>query len=219
MARHLGRRWLQFGLGTAFAVTTIAAACFAYVANIRRHADRQQIAVRAIANLHGSFYFDCQRTADGQWLEQVPTVARWWLNSWLPEEYYRKIVWINLAATSTADDDLQFVAGAPHLEVLFLNHTQITDHGLKRLGELQNLRQLSLNGAEVSDAGLVALARLGRLEVLDLEHTAVSDIGLASLHGLHNLRSLLLRDTRVTGEGVRRARIALPECEILFEEQ
>ena len=72
-------------------------------------------------------------------------------------------------------------AGFRNLTRLHLNHTRVSDDGLKQLVSLQHLEYLNLYGTAVTDAGLQSLARLPKLRTLYVWQTAVSESGLERL--------------------------------------
>ena len=90
-----------------------------------------------------------------------------------------------------------------NLRSLRIDHTSITDEGLKHLGGLSTLEVLKLSGCPITDDGLGHLAGLGELWMLHLDHTAITDEGLIHLSGLAKLRTLDLRGTSVTDDGLR----------------
>ena len=61
---------------------------------------------------------------------------------------------------------------------LHLNHTQVTDAGLKELASLTKLRTLGLERTQITNAGLKELARLKQLQMLWLADTQVTDAGV-----------------------------------------
>ena len=67
------------------------------------------------------------------------------------------------------DKDLQFLAGFPNLEELFLkNSSNITDEGMSILNKLPRLKLLSVVGTQVTEAGLPLIAEQKNLENLYL---------------------------------------------------
>ena len=101
-------------------------------------------------------------------------------------------IWvIDLAERRVKDDDLVLLKAVGFAE-LRLDHTQITDQGLKHIKER------------------------GVVGTLDLRHTSISEAGLEQLKGEEHLSRLELYGTSVTKEGVNRLRQALPDCEIIY---
>ena len=79
-----------------------------------------------------------------------------------------------------------------------LARTQVTDEGLKTLGNMGSIRKLRLENTKVGDEGLKYLANLAQLEYLNLYGTRVTDAGIASLAKLKNLKKLFVWETGVT---------------------
>ena len=75
-------------------------------------------------------------------------------------------------------------ASAAHVVALNLNHTQVTDAGLKALAPLKNLAALDLSQTMVHGPGLKDLASLKKLTSLNLMFTRVADADLKELAGL-----------------------------------
>jgi hypothetical protein len=105
------------------------------------------------------------------------------------------------------------IAQLEKLEYLGLNHTQVTDEGLKELSGHKHLKRLSLQGTRISDEGLKNLEPLASLEGLWLDNTLMSDgkpvksvsltdAGLAHLAKLPNLTHLYITNTDVTDAGL-----------------
>ena len=98
--------------------------------------------------------------------ESVPIA---FLRRWLPQAYFDEV------------------------EDLWLNNTEITDHGLAAVGHLVGLQVLNLHNTQITDAGLAHLQRLTALQSLSLSDTQITDAGLAHLQGLPSLCDLSLQ--------------------------
>jgi hypothetical protein len=92
---------------------------------------------------------------------------------------------------------------AKNISWLNLAGTQVTDSGLKVVGEMGNLERLRLERTGITDAGLGALSKLKKLDYLNLYGTAVTDAGLKKLMGLPGLEKLYVWKTGVTPEGAK----------------
>jgi len=124
-----------------------------------------------------------------------------------------EILYLN--SSSVTDNGLTCLRQASQLRWLSLNLTRITDAGLTHLKPLSQLERLRLHRTEITDQGLSSLAKLTNLEVLDLSETDVTDKGLDHLAALESLKKLDLRGTKVTEAGVARLQEQLsPELEI-----
>ena len=84
---------------------------------------------------------------------------------------------LSLSESDTADEDLENLEWLACLEQLDLNHTKITDAGMKHVGKLDKLTMLELAQNDLSDQGLRELTGLERLEFLSLDHTKVKRRG------------------------------------------
>ncbi|MCE9561734.1 MAG: hypothetical protein K8U57_06725, partial [Planctomycetes bacterium] len=107
---------------------------------------------------------------------------------------------------------LSAIPNAAKITALSLTSGEITNAGFAHLKAFESLTSLELIGTKVTDAGVKALLDLPTLTSLDLSHSALTDEALLTLAGLKNLQKLNLRDTRVTPAGMRRFRLALPDC-------
>ncbi len=101
--------------------------------------------------------------------------------------------------------DLQTLPNLEHLRLgVYREGANITDEGLKTIGQMKQLKDLDLSGTKISDAGLVHLQGLGHLDSLSLENTKVTEAGLAHLAQLHGLEELRLHTgSPITGIGAR----------------
>jgi hypothetical protein len=209
------RRWWQFGLVFLFFLITLACVTAGSVGWLNDRLESQRKAVERITELGGGAYFDCQRTATGEWRDQLRPSAPAWAKGWLADDLFGRIVFVDLTLSGVQDEDLILLRGCPDVEVLDLDHTTIGDAGLYRLRALSRLQHLSLNGTAVRNSGLRELSVIKSLQQLDLEDTLIGDEGLAHLQDLKGLRRVLLRRTKVTTAGVAALQKALPDCEIV----
>ncbi len=95
---------------------------------------------------------------------------------------------LDLGYTKLSDEDLKHVP--PHIEQLFLDHTQVTDQGLVHLKRLENLTHLVLDGTNITDEGLRHLASLESLEILRVRDTRITEAGLAHVIDLPKLSKI-----------------------------
>jgi len=101
------------------------------------------------------------------------------------------------------DNEMRLLKPLKYLEVLELNGTRITDHGLKELNEHENLRALRLKGTQITGEGMKEIAVHKQLHNLFLDDTKITDDSLVELLGLENLAQLELSGTRITDEGLK----------------
>lgn len=136
------------------------------------------------------------------------------------------IVQLSAGGPEFSDSQASQLTALPHLRVLQLNESGITDKSLTAIGELTALETLQLEDTEVTGTGLSALTKLSALQhlslanctlgpdgvaplaelkalqILDLRSTDLTDEGLRSLGGLSSLQRLYLGDTPISGEGL-----------------
>jgi hypothetical protein len=108
---------------------------------------------------------------------------------------------LDLWAAPVGNEAMPFIARVPHLRVLSLWGTRVTDAGIQALNPLGDLRSLTVP-RQIADAAMPFLAELDRLRELTLSGSRVTDAGLALLGGARSLRRLSLWDTRVTDAGL-----------------
>lgn len=124
-----------------------------------------------------------------------------------------------LLLTALANDTmLELLNESPHVRLLAINKSDITNAGLKHLAPLRELRTLSLAETAVTDAGLRQLPLLPWLRKLDLLGLDISDEGLAVLPGMLRLEYLNLSHTPITTRGLGTLAL-LPRLRILWVAQ
>ena len=86
---------------------------------------------------------------------------------------------------------------------LNLNHSNITDTNLEKIGQLENLIKLNLSRTKISDKGIIHLSNLKNLESLNLYKTNVSDSLGVVIPKLTHLKRLYLTDSKANSDIVR----------------
>jgi Leucine-rich repeat (LRR) protein len=113
----------------------------------------------------------------------------------------KPVVGVDLSNSRITNDHLSNLKALKHLHALNLNGAwNITDEGLKEIGELTNLQSLNLS-PRVTEVGLKDLKELKSLQTLDLNGTDVSDV--KELRELKSLRTLILANSAFTGKGLK----------------
>jgi hypothetical protein len=162
----------------------------------------QQAAVAAIEKTGGSVFYDVQNRNEGpvhyrpfglKWLFEPSDLAPKWLVDRIGLDYVGTVVSARLGPWGD-DATMHFVS------------------------QLDRLEDLGLIGSQVTDAGLVQVKGLQLLRGLQLSQTQVSDIGLAYLKGMKELRLLGLWKTQVTDDGVLELQYALPQLQVIRDE-
>jgi len=123
------------------------------------------------------------------------------------------------SSNAPTDKDLAHLHELNKLRLLDLLGSNVTDAGLEHVGRIRTLESLNLSNSRVSDDGLEHLKGLHKLEYLNLCHTQITDVGLEHLKKLINMGYLYLVATHVTDEGIEELRKALPNCDIVWEEE
>ena len=113
----------------------------------------------------------------------------------------RALVLVAIADQSLTDAGLDALRGVPHLELLYIVGSDVTDNGIRKLAVLKSLRSLALKG-NFGDAAIDVAAQLPNLEFLDLTQTRISSDGLAPLTKLPALQTLILNGTAVSSQGL-----------------
>jgi len=118
----------------------IVVACLAVVlAVLHSRANRQRQAVREVHNLNGAAHYEYQRNA------ATRRGPRW------TDDYFCPITQVVLNDTDTADDDLAKLTALPHLRVLLLQNTAITDDALSHFDFWSDAEWIDLRGTKVSE--------------------------------------------------------------------
>ena len=219
------RRWLSFSLRGLFVVVTIGCVWLAVVTTRARN---QAAAVAKIQDLKGILHFDYQHDSRGNHAPDAEPGAPQWLRRALGEDYFRRVVTVDLnfgGGDKAADDDLAVFRSLPDVTTLELNNNpRVTDAGLAHLAGLSKLRVmylyrssvkgpgirhlprniefLMLTYAPLEDEGLVAIPNMTKLKTLRLGFTKITDEGLVNLAELSELEDLELRNTEVTDAGL-----------------
>jgi hypothetical protein len=133
-------------------------------------------------------------------------------------KYRDGIAKLSLGHTDVTDEGLSRLGDVSRLEWLDLSHCAVTDKGIESLSKAASLRQLSLERTGVTDLVLETIRHLRGLEELDLSYTSVSDAGAAQLAALTKLKVLWLTGTQITDTGLERL-VRLTSLEFLDVEE
>jgi hypothetical protein len=197
-------RWYQYRLRTLLIIMTVLAVWMAWISHRAR---QQKMAVEKVRAFGGTLLYDYQTTpgplgyrSDFNVLPPAPE----WLRGFIGEDYFQKVLYIDLNKTHVNDDDLAILANLPDLEYLNLDQTKITNKGLVYLEGLKHLKILCLGNTPIDDRGLTQLKDLTDLRGLDLEFTNISDAGIINLQRLTTLEEFLsLENTQITDESLK----------------
>jgi hypothetical protein len=186
------RRWLQFSIKSLLLLMVVYGAMLALIAN---PALKQRRAVAAIESLGGCVTYDSDA------LSRAPT-------SWLPRNYFGRVVRVQLEGIRCTDDSLAHLAALPHLREISLHCPRVTDAGLVHLRNLNWLVRVDLDNTRVTDKGIAELTNR-KLVYLSLRDTNLTDMGLAELKTESALQELRLDGTQVTDSGLLHLRCAM----------
>lgn len=100
---------------------------------------------------------------------------------------------------------------------LNLNHSNITDEYLMKIGQLENLIKLNVSRNNISDKGLMHLSGLQNLESLNLYETNVSDSLLTVIPKLINLKRLYLSGSKANDSIINELKKKNEKLRIIFD--
>jgi hypothetical protein len=144
------RNLTRFSLSTILVVMFVCALGFAAI-NWRLHWYQEQESVAE------------EIRSMSVYLEMQPGEPAW-LRQFASDRHFESIKAVSFQGQTRLDNsDLEILKKSPHLRVLSLHGTGVTDDGMKHLGQLKMLDTLSLKMTEVSDDGLAELAGLTNL--------------------------------------------------------
>ncbi len=110
------------------------------------------------------------------------------------------------------------IDGKPVVGIQMANRS-VTDDDLRHLYTFrETIDVVGLEGTKITDAGLQHLLDLPLLDNVDLANTDISDSGLEILLQIKTLKWVHLEGTCVTSAAVARLQSAIPECEIVWDE-
>jgi uncharacterized membrane protein/mono/diheme cytochrome c family protein len=92
-----------------------------------------------------------------------------------------QIVWLKLGRTKITDAGMQDISKLKKLSRIHIEHTAISDKGLKLLSGLPYLEYINLIGTKVTDEGLRDIAPMKSLRSIYVWKTATSDSGIVNL--------------------------------------
>ena len=107
----------------------------------------------------------------------APPLVRY-IRSLIGPEYFSSIAGLTVM---TAGDDLAFLNVVPHLKVLSLEKSTVSDEGLSAIENQTTLIYLWLDDTNISDKGLTHLRKMKKLEYIYIRNSRVTDAGVAAL--------------------------------------
>lgn len=173
-------RW-QYSLRALFVSMTLVGIAGAGVAWHANRVARQRRAVEMVLSHGGGVHYDYQFDRQEALAPDAAPPTPHWISDRLGDDYFARVVSVNLHNTQFADEDLAELAPLASLRELDLTNTAVTDAGLPHLLGLPSLTSLSLADTRVTDAGLKVLERMPRLQRLNVEGTDVSHRAIRDL--------------------------------------
>jgi hypothetical protein len=126
-------RWFQYSLRTLLVLVTLCAFACSWLAVKLKQAKQQREAVEQIVKLGGEVEYDWQ--FDEKWTfatnAKMPTPQ--WLRSQLGDDLFQSVIVVEVYGTEVTDAVLEHLKGLSQLRWLFLDGTQVTDAGVKKL--------------------------------------------------------------------------------------
>jgi hypothetical protein len=100
------------------------------------------------------------------------------------------------------------------LTTLSLSRSEVTDAGLKELGQVAPVTSLTLDGTAITDAGLPELARLKGLKSLSVLDTKITGAAVPILSEMKQLTYLNVGEKQIGKDGAEALKKALPKCDV-----
>lgn len=123
---------------------------------------------------------------------------------------------LELNQSGVSDKELVEIGGCKELRKLVIPESMVTDAGLANVAKLTRLEYLDLSANEkITDKGMLHVKELERLEFLFLNRTSIGDRGLFELKPLEGLRSLNVALTNVTDDAAMKFADAMPNLRVV----
>jgi hypothetical protein len=223
-------RWYQFRLRTLLLFVLVASVGMSWFAVKLNQARRQRAIVEKIESMGGQVKYDFQYDPSGKNIDDAKPFAPFWLENLLGNDFFSNVIDITFLsrADDVTDSSIAEWSNLPRLLRLSLTDAhQVTDKGLKTIGEMEqlesleitgiqftnegsiylkgqkNLKSLVFGGDQITDKGLKFLHELTQLEELSVTGKCITDDGLVHLEGLLHLRSLSLLCNQISDEGLK----------------
>ncbi len=123
---------------------------------------------------------------------------------------------LELNQSGVSDKELVEIGGCKELRKLVIPESMVTDAGLANVAKLKRLEYLDLSANEkITDKGMLHVKELERLEFLFLNRTSIGDRGLFELKPLEGLRSLNVALTKVTADAAMKFADEMPNLRVV----
>ena len=97
---------------------------------------------------------------------------------------------LRLIGCRGTDEALEHIRSLRNIELLELDHSDLTDRGMEHVGSMTSITALRIGGTKVTDEGFTHIAKLTNLQYLEADYVDVSDAALQSLSSLKHLRDV-----------------------------
>lgn len=184
---------------------------------VAERARRQREFQQRLAEVGAAVMFDYHRkgdSADADFNPRAQPPGPEWLRRLLGEEFFRKVVYVNMIGQEVGDERRACLRLGDSIEYLILDSSSIGDAAMADVAQCRRLTVLSLLDTQVTDAGLKQLAGLRRLQYLSVSHTAITDEGLYRVIELPSLRELHVMETAVTPAAIEKCKQRFPQIDI-----
>jgi hypothetical protein len=225
------RRWLRYGLRSAFVLVTLVAVAATWLGSHVRRCHREAQAINQLLTSNNGITldilyaspFDRNIGLQSRNQHRFGRSEAWTINTfqggptWLANlpgvDIFKTATFLQCGGAAGRPNRARFGrANDGRIHVIGREfESGVHDEEMRWIGQLTHLRHLSLTFSAVTNKGLAELKPLKRLQVLLLGATAVSDEGLSVLAELPELQELDLDSTDVTDKGIA----ALAACKRL----
>jgi hypothetical protein len=200
---------------------------FAIWIGIRANQARnQKLAVEAILKLGGAVVYDFEPSneeSQRRWEERQSAIAAGqeprvyedgpfapaWLVELFGPDLFSRVVEVQISRSMASAEDLAVICRLPFLRRLALQALpNLTDDGLKHVGQLSQLEALYISDNNLvdhgyTDRGIGHLNRLRSLVELRMDNSHIGDDALQHLRQLTRLEHLSVEGTNVTVAGLK----------------
>ncbi|PQO45290.1 hypothetical protein [Blastopirellula marina] len=168
----------QFGLRSLLLFCTLAAVCFGVWRWHMSWVDRQFELAEQIGEANGTV----------GWQTWGPS----WLHETFGSHYFSYVISVDWHHKRIKDEQLALLRELSMLEYLYVaGNRMITDEGMQVIDHLPHLRVMAIWGTPLTDKTMVRIGKLKGLEVLDFHRTKVTEDGLKHLRSSPSIVKLI----------------------------
>lgn len=127
----------------------------------------------------------------------------------------QRMVWFDASRTPITDENVErILAEGSAVEQLSLEATKVTPAIQNLPSKQKGLREVDVSWTAIDDTFVVSLRNCPEIETLWLTGTAITDSSIDVLVQFANLKTIDVQRTRITGAGLKRLRVAMPQLEL-----